>query len=88
MDRDILDIATDMLNDEMKAIDSFISEDLKGKRPYQKKPVSKADRIAQYLTTFNTPEKKQQVIAQFGDIGANYINKMENEVRGYTNAQL
>jgi hypothetical protein len=87
LDKNIFDIATDILTDDIGFIKDFIHQDMKGTRPYRMKPVKTADKIAQYMTTYDTPEKKQMVIQQFGDVGNKYIRKMEELTRGYTDAQ-
>ena len=83
MDKNVLDIATDILKTDLNDIKTFIHNDLKGTRPYRKVAVSTADKIANYLATFDSPEKKQMAIQQFGDPAIKYINDMESKIGGY-----
>ena len=82
----ILDIATDILKQDVENIKSYIHSTMKGDDPYRKVKKSDEEAVAQYMSF--DPQVKEQFRTQspeaYGSYEADILKKMEGMRNGRT----
>lgn len=86
MDKNVLDIATDILKTDLNDIKTFIHNDLKGTRQYRKEPVPLKERVRRYT---EIPAEQLEIGRKYmPDEMAKYEEKMQKDIRRFQNGGL